>query len=92
MATDAFFTTTPDTMCAAVSASGRTAYRYLFNQTMSTSVLGYLGSFHSSNVPFVFGSFGAFGAYMGDPSWTPTAAEILLGQQIQECVVLAALA
>ena len=90
--TDAAYTTTPDTMCAAVSASGRTAYRYLFNQTMSTSGLGLLGAIHSINMPFVFDSYAAFGAYMRDPSWTPTAAEILFGQQVQECVVLAALA
>lgn len=85
--TDTYYTTSADVLASAVADSGHTAYRYLFNQTMTTSVLRLLGSFHSLELPFIFNSYTAFGTYLGDSNWTPTAADLLLAQQIQEYVV-----
>lgn len=75
--TDAGFTCPARRMARAVTAAGVPTFRYHFAHTPTNSLVGNLGSFHSAEIPFVFGH-----ASQLEPN-TPTDAEAPLSKAMQ---------
>ena len=68
-------------------AASRNSYLYLFNHTPSNAALSLLGPTHTSEMPFLFGTFDAYAAEIthgASPEWTPTAMEQTMSQSIMD--------
>ena len=84
---DLMFTCSGELTSSVISTIGtRNAYLYLFNHTPSNPVLALLGPTHTSEMPYVFGTFNEYAAEStgGTSTWKPTALEQTLSTQIMD--------
>ncbi|KAI8238895.1 hypothetical protein K4K53_004354 [Colletotrichum sp. SAR 10_77] len=59
--TDAVFTCTTSTLASYLASNGYTAYRYRYDPSFtSTSIFANAGSYHTSEIPSVFGTYGQY--------------------------------
>ena len=77
------------TAAAIVSAkqTTRNSYLYLFNHTPSNEILSLLGPTHTSEMPYIFGTFDKYAEEMSaglTKSWAPTTYEIGLSNTMMD--------
>lgn len=87
---DLMFTCSASLTAAAIASAKQTtrnSYLYLFNHTPSNEILSLLGPTHTSEMPYIFGTFDKYAEEISSgltKSWVPTTYEIGLSNTMMD--------